>query len=306
MAAPTVSVIMPTYNYARYVAGALESVLAQTRPPHEVIVVDDGSTDATPEILAAFGSRIRVIRQQNQGGAASRNTGAAAATGDLLAFIDSDDRWMPAKLERQVARFLEDPALGLVHCGVLEIDAAGRPLRRVTRGAEGWITEKLLLFREPVILGGSSGMVVPRAVFEEVGGIDARLFNNDDWDLWYRIGLRYRVGFIPELLVQYRRHSGSLSGNIPRIEQGVLRIYDKAFAEAPPAIQRLRRRAYGNLHIGIAGFYLRAGQPGPALHRIACSLAMTPENVFWLLGYPFRAAWRRVHERPLAGVEAQP
>src|SRR5437763_447547 len=109
----TVSVIIPAYNFARYVPEAIDSVLAQTYAPFEVIVVDDGSTDDTPKVLAAYGNRIRAIRQVNQGVAAARNTGLAAAGGEYVAFIDSDDTWEPRKLQLQMDRFDADPDLGL-------------------------------------------------------------------------------------------------------------------------------------------------------------------------------------------------
>src|SRR5947199_8414115 len=110
---------MPAYNYARYLREAIDSALGQTCAPLEVIVVDDGSTDETPEVLSSYGDRIRVIRQQNQGVAVARNAGIAAAGGDYLAFLDSDDIWYPRKLELQNARFRDgDRSHGLVHRGV--------------------------------------------------------------------------------------------------------------------------------------------------------------------------------------------
>src|SRR5437773_3781756 len=113
----TVSVVIPTYNYARYLPEAIDSALAQTHAPLEVIVVDDGSTDDTPRVLAVYGDRIRVIRQANRGPGAARNTGIAAARGEYVGFLDADDVWLPRKLELQMARFEADQGLGLVHCG---------------------------------------------------------------------------------------------------------------------------------------------------------------------------------------------
>src|SRR5262245_58814803 len=110
----TVSVIIPNYNYGRFLREALDSALNQTLPPLEVIVVDDGSTDESPEILESYGDRIRVIRQKNQGVGIARNTGAEAARGELLAFLDADDYWFPQKLEKQVEKINSDPELGMV------------------------------------------------------------------------------------------------------------------------------------------------------------------------------------------------
>src|SRR5436190_9018266 len=124
----TVSVVIPTYNYARYLGAAIDSALQQTHAPLEVIVVDDGSTDDTPRLLDGYGDRIRVIRQKNSGVAAARNAGVREARGELIAFLDSDDLWKPRKLELQIARFEADPGLGLVHCGAETLDDQnGRP-----------------------------------------------------------------------------------------------------------------------------------------------------------------------------------
>ncbi|HEX3110532.1 MAG TPA: glycosyltransferase family A protein, partial [Thermoanaerobaculia bacterium] len=112
----SVSVVIPSYNYARYLGEAIDSALGQTLPPLEVIVVDDGSTDDTPAVLAAYGDRIRVLRQKNAGVAVARNSGIAAARGECVAFLDADDVWLPRKLELQIPLFTD--SVGLVHCGV--------------------------------------------------------------------------------------------------------------------------------------------------------------------------------------------
>jgi hypothetical protein len=137
---------------------------------------------------------------------AARNAGAALAQGDLLAFLDADDVWLPDKLEAQAARFAADPALGLVHCAVEEIDGEGRALRTRMDGMEGRVAEEMLLFRRAVILGGGSGAVVTRARFEEVGGFDESLGTSADWDLHHRIARRSDVGFVPRVLLRYRVH----------------------------------------------------------------------------------------------------
>ena len=113
---PTVSVIIPTYNRAPFVGEAIESALAQTRPPLEVVVVDDGSTDDTADRVAHYGDRVVYVRQTNAGPATARNTGIGHARGDLIALLDSDDRWLPQKLEWQVPLF-DDPEVGMVHAG---------------------------------------------------------------------------------------------------------------------------------------------------------------------------------------------
>jgi glycosyltransferase involved in cell wall biosynthesis len=111
MSAPLVSCIVPCYNGARYLGECLESILGQTHEPLEVIVVDDGSTDASPDVIAGFGSRVRYHRRENGGPAAACNTGLALATGEFIAFLEQDDLWSPGKVRRQLLEFAADPAL---------------------------------------------------------------------------------------------------------------------------------------------------------------------------------------------------
>src|SRR5262245_31985364 len=129
-----ISVIIPTYNHAGFLTAAIESVLAQTLKPSEVIVVVDGSTDDTCSVLLAFEDKVRVVNQKNLGVSAARNNGARVARGSLLAFLDSDDVWLPEKLSHQFQRFQRDPELGLVHCGLQYIDQQGVVIGLETRG----------------------------------------------------------------------------------------------------------------------------------------------------------------------------
>lgn len=298
---PTVSVIIPNYNYGRYLAETLESVFAQTLSPHEVIVIDDGSTDNTSEVLSSYGERIRVIHQQNRGVAAARNAGVELASGELVAFLDADDIWLPRKLERQLERFVADPGLGLVFCGGEEIDAKGVLLGRPrVDGMEGWIANEILLFERPAVLMPGSGALVPRRIFEEVGGFDGRLPPSEDWDVSYRIACRYKVGFVPEVLLQYRIHGTNSHMNIRRMERGMLIAFGKAFADPDPQIQALRQRAYGNLHMSLAGSFFRAGQYRDFSKHALKSLWFAPHNYTRLIGFP-RRLWQR---HKLAGSEA--
>ena len=118
----SVSVVIPTYNYGRFIKTAIGSVLDQTRSPAEIVVVDDGSTDETAAVVAAFGKAVRYIRQDNAGVCAARNRGVSESTGELIAFLDADDTMEPSNLEKQVARFESDDEIGLVHCAMREFD----------------------------------------------------------------------------------------------------------------------------------------------------------------------------------------
>jgi len=290
----TVSVIIPTYNHAVFLSEALESVFAQTCSPLEVIVVDDGSTDGTADVLCGYERRIRVLRQANRGVAAARNAGASVASGELLALLDADDMWLPAKLERQIARLDSEPEVGLVHCGVAEVDGRGRQFRARLDGMEGSVSTEMLFFRRGVILGGGSAAVVRRAAFLDVGGFDEALSTSADWDLYYRLARRYPVGFVPEVLVRYRVHGGNMHRNVRAMARDMLAAYAKVFAEQDPELQRLRHRAYGRLHSMLAGSFFRAGEYRRFARHAGASVAARPGQVGYFAGYPVRALRRCV------------
>lgn len=296
----SVSVVIPVHNHARFLPEALESVFRQSLQPREVIVVDDGSTDGTGEVLRTYAGRIRLLRQANRGVAAARNAGAVAASGELLAFLDADDVWHASKLERQAVGFSTDPELGLVHCGVEEVDAQGRLLRTRLDGMEGWVSREMLLFRRGVILGGGSAAVVVRAVFESVGGFDEGLSTSADWDLYYRIAERCRVGFVPEVLVRYRVHGGNMHRNVHVMATDMLRAYAKVFSKRDPDVERLRRSAYGRLHSMLAGSYFRAGDYRQFVRHALASLTTRPERFGYFVGYPVRVL-RRCLSAPKVG-----
>ena len=290
------SVIIPTFNHATFLPGALESVFAQTFHPLEVIVVDDGSTDGTAKVLRVYEGRIRAVAQSNRGVAAARNAGAAAASGELLAFLDADDAWLPAKLARQTGCFGAEPGTGLVHCGIVEVDGRGHQLRTRLDGMEGWVSREMLLFRRGVILGGGSAAVIRRAAFLEVGGFDEGLSTSADWDLYYRIARRYPVGFVPEVLVRYRVHSGNMHRNIHAMTSDMLAAYAKAFSEQDPELQRLRRCAYGRLHAMLSGSFFQAGEYRQFARHALASVAERPGQIAYFASYPVRAFRRRLAE----------
>ena len=288
-----VSVIIPAYNHARFLGACVESALGQTLAPAEVIVVDDGSTDDTAAVLERFSGHVHVVRQPNRGVSAARNAGAAAAQGDALAFLDADDEWLPRKLEAQVARLQAGPLVGLVHCGVVEIDAEGRVLGERLDGLEGRVAEEMMLFRRGVILGGGSAAVVPRGAFSETGGFDESLSTSADWDLYHRIARRRAVAFVPQALVRYRVHGGNMHADVGRTAREMRRAYERAFAE-DTALRPMRRLAYGGLHAMLAGSFHAQGRYAEAFGHGLRALAHDPTRIKRLLGYPLRR-WRRSH-----------
>jgi glycosyltransferase involved in cell wall biosynthesis len=203
------SVIIPTYNRASVLARAVDSVLAQTCPPDEIIVVDDGSTDHTGDVLAAYGRRLSVIRQDNGGVSRARNAGIRAASGDLIALLDSDDAWRPKKLEHQMAALTARPDLPLCHTDEIWIRYGVRvnPMQKHQKRGGDIFPDCL-----PICVISPSSVVLRRAIFDEVGLFDETLPACEDYDLWLRIAYQHEVLFLEEpLLIKYGGHADQLS-----------------------------------------------------------------------------------------------
>ena len=212
-----VSVIIPVYNRPEAVCRAIESVLTQTCQDFEVVVVDDASTDATPAVVEACADpRVTLIRhERNRGGSAARNTGIQASSAPYVAFLDSDDEWLPHKLERQLAVF-EGAAnrVGLVYAGVERVYEDGVVSRDHPR-SERDLTRALLLEN---VIGETSVGMVRRRVLDETGGFDESLPSCQDLDLWLRISERFDCVAVPEVLVRVikGREGDRISEDVPR------------------------------------------------------------------------------------------
>lgn len=288
-----VSVIIPNYNYAHYLPECIDSVLAQTYPEIEVIVVDDGSSDGSREVLEGYDQQITRLYQKNQGVSAARNNGFKASTGEFVAFLDADDAWLPKKVEKQVERFERDPDLGLVHVGVAEIDSEGKVLVERLEGVEGAVSTILLQLKREGVLGGGSGSMVPRSVLDELGGFDTRLSTSADWDLFYRISERWPVGFVPEVLLRYRVHNSNMHGNVAVLERDMKLAFEKAFTHPKVEIASVRRLAYGSLYQILAGSYFRSGNYSAFVLNSLKSLYFHPPNIRHFLRYGQRRPNRR-------------
>lgn len=288
-----VAVIIPTFNHAGFVSRAVQSVLDQTHPPAEVIVVDDGSSDNTQEVLAGFGSAIRAVKQENRGVAAARNFGVRLSTAPLVAFLDADDAWHPTKLERQVERIRGRPEIGFVNCGLEEVDSAGRTLGYRNEGLGGWIARDLLLLHDGVAPAGGSSVLIPRHVFDSVGGYDERLSTSADWDLSLRIAVRHPVEFVSEPLVLYTLHESGMHFNISTMEHDTMLGFEKAFASHPEEFGPIRREALSNLFMILGTSYANNGNPRRGSYFIAKSLLYRPGRIVYVLGYPLRRLRRK-------------
>lgn len=267
----TVSVVIPAFNAASFLAEALESVFSQTRPPDEVVVVDDGSTDGTRQILSSYRDRVKAITQSNSGPARARNRGIAASTGRYIAFLDADDTWRPEKLALQMAMLLDSPECGLVYSQWIEVKqdsgregaACPEPVR------QGFLFDELLV--ESFIL--LSSVVVPRDVFERVGVFNEELFTAEDTHLYLRIARKYPVAAVSQPLVRRWKHKHNLSDRFD-IPVGSLACLDKIvrlFPDTAPAGYTPMKRAYLSRGAALMRDYLFSGYPARA-RRTAMAL----------------------------------
>jgi glycosyltransferase involved in cell wall biosynthesis len=245
---PRVSVVVPAYNAEAYLAETLASVREQSYDDWEVVVADDGSTDRTVEIAESLGERFVVARgASNEGPAAARNRALAAASGELVAFLDADDLWAPGFLTRMTQLYDDERDRGRV--GIVACDAR-------LLGADGFRAETYMeLMRVPdeVTVAGMlvtnaifvSGALAPRAVVDEAGGFSPELFGTEDYDLWLRIlELGYRVASTRETLSVYRLRRGSVSTSSARMARSFQLTYERALARGrlTPREKRIARR----------------------------------------------------------------
>jgi glycosyltransferase involved in cell wall biosynthesis len=297
---PTVAAVIPVYNGGAFVAEAIESVLGQTHPVAECIVVDDGSTDPTAEIVARFGGRVRLIRQANSGVATARNRGAAAASARYVAFLDADDAWAPEKLERQLAAAGELERPGLVLCDLaLFDDVTGAALGRAAMRPGPGTLRDMVLFEGVETVSCSSTALLERALFDALGGFDPALSQSADWDLLARALLAGPVVSVPEPLARYRVHGASMSRNVALLEHDMTRAFAKLFArdDLPPDVRDIRRRAEANLHRMLAGSYFRRRAARGFVRNTARSIARDPAALRWYAALPARRARAALRSR---------
>ncbi len=270
----SVAVVIPAFNRADLLPETLRSVLAQTRRADEIIVVDDGSSDDTAEIAAAF-SGVTVIRQSNAGESAARNHAIQAARSEWVAFLDSDDIWRENKLEVQMAALEQSPGYDACTCNALELEHSGSkgtmppsnlpPSDQIGPGLRGSL-------RLP-----PGTVVVRRQLLLDLGGFDTTLRYAEDWDLWLRLvaaGCRFLL--CPEPMLLIRAHGTNLSNHSLRMMESELKIWDRHIAPLHPALLRpLYRRAARSHFLGRAALVERE-QKRPHLGIMARSLLLSP------------------------------
>jgi glycosyltransferase involved in cell wall biosynthesis len=217
-----ISVVIPTFNRAELLTGAIRSVLNQTFQDFEVLIVDDGSSDTTPDVVKSFDdNRIHYVRHTApRGGAAARNTGIARAGGEYVAFLDDDDEWFPHKLASQMAVMRRsEPEVAAIYSGYFIVErATGRVCGRMTPKAKGDLSAELLA-NNPI--GGTSCMLVKKDCLEKVGCFDESLPSFQDRDLWIRLSREFRFDYVEEPLLNYYVHPKKVWTNFDALLQGL-------------------------------------------------------------------------------------
>ena len=265
---PTVGVIIPAYNCDRYIVQAIESVLAQEDCQYEIIVIDDGSTDSTEQVLKPYSDRqaypagnyFRYIKQENQGVAAARNHGIAVARANLISFLDADDYFLPGKLARQAEILLKRPDLGMVHSGWQRVDSQGNKLLDVRPWSqipeldlENWLRWK------PVL---PSAMMFRREWLQYVGGFDARFPPAEDTNLVLKLALKgCKTAWLREVTVCYRQHeSSAMHKGLPQA-RSLMAVTDDFFAQPnlPSEVKLMEQSVRHGTLVWIAWYLYHTG-----------------------------------------------
>jgi glycosyltransferase involved in cell wall biosynthesis len=254
---PSVSVIIPAYNAEKYIEESIESVFAQSYQDFEIIVIDDGSTDRTPEVLDRFGEKLRVVRGRNRGPSGARNIGISVSRGKYVAFLDSDDLWTPDKLAVQVAFLERHSDIGMVFADMLKFNARGvivnsylKNVHKIRdcydmllKSQSGLDNATELLLQCNLIPTGS--VLVRKDCLERAGLFDENLKTVEDLDLWLRLSMVTKFGFVPRVLKHKREHDANVSSD-----------FCKAVAADIYMVNKFRKE-YCDFNKAYGGYYRR-------------------------------------------------
>jgi glycosyltransferase involved in cell wall biosynthesis len=285
---PRVSVIVPAYNAAVYLPYAIDSVLAQTRPDWEIVIVDDGSTDHTQEVVDRYkpelGDRLQYIYQSNRGLPAARNAAMRVARGEFIALLDADDVWLPHRLERGLAVMDAEADTGLVHGRVMRINTQGSVTGQLAvepRYLTGRIARYIYTRRAHIVC---PTVLFRKSCLETAGWFDEAMQATEDRDLWFRIALRYKVSFIDEALAYYRISPSSMTSNLDRLLRG--QLYFVAKHHQSGAVSRVAQlQALGNVYRELGDSRFRGGAVAKSIGSYLKAVVynpFSPANVYML------------------------
>jgi len=255
---PLVSIVITTYNYADYLRTCLDSVLVQTYENYEIIVINDGSTDHTDEVIAPYlkNERIKYIKQKNAGQTVAKNNGIRQSSGDFIAFLDADDYWMAEKLKKQLSLFATDQELGVVYTLASWVDENDNPRKiNAPKPHRGWITNNMIIDNFVPF----SSALVKKECFDKAGNFDESLDMGIDWELWLRISKYFKFAYVDERLIAYRvGHPGQMSKKQEKRQQQADFISERFVKQNPGLIsKRALRKAEANTYKYRGDYYAR-------------------------------------------------
>lgn len=279
---PTISVIVPAYNAERTILKTIESVQKQSFSDFELIVINDGSTDRTLELLGTIKDpRIKTFSYSNGGLPVARNRGISHATGDFITFLDADDLWTPDKLELQLAALQQHPEAGVAYSWTHFMDEqgesfhAGKPVF-----FEGNVYARLLVGN---FLDSGSNPLIRKQAIESVGKFDPTLGSCEDWDFWLRLAARWPFVVVAKPQILYRKTSGAMSSKIEVMEKYNLIVIERAFQSAPLELQFLKNQSLANLYQFLAHLYLTrisgAGGADQAAQKLRAAIRLYPRTL---------------------------
>jgi glycosyltransferase involved in cell wall biosynthesis len=288
----TVSVVIPAYNAARFIEAAVDSVLAQSFQDIEVLVVDDGSTDETEALVSRYGSKIRYLRQNNGGVAAARNRGIEESDGRYVAFLDSDDAWLPKKLEHQITALERARECRACYSAIAVCTESLIPLTIQRSWRRGSALQDLLLLGN--VIGSPSSVLCDRRLFSAIGSFDPNLSQCADWDMWVRMATVTEFVYLDEPLVTYRQHGSNMSRDPALLERDSVTVLEKAFnlSNVPPRLKSRQRDALGRNYRVLAGTYFHARRYHDCFRCITRAVELSPRQLGYLAGFPYRVGGR--------------
>ncbi|MGF1522701.1 MAG: UDP-glucose 4-epimerase GalE [Leptolyngbyaceae cyanobacterium] len=289
---PLVSVVIPAHNAETFLAKTLASIQSQTYSDLEILVIDDGSSDRTPDIVREFAqldSRIQLFQQANAGVAAARNCGIQNAKGEFIAPIDADDLWCPETVEKLVSRLQKScPDVGVVYAWSIDIDEQEQPIGGFHAATVVGNVYKTLICHN--FLGNASSTLIRKTCLDYVGGYDSQLKAQnaqgcEDWDLYLRLAERFKFEVVPEFLVGYRKMMSSMSGNfsqMARSQQQMLQVVQCQHPEIPNFLYRLSRSSF-YLHLA-SQYNISSGNARGTLFWLWQAIRVDPVTPFGRLG----------------------
>ncbi|MBI4095127.1 MAG: glycosyltransferase [Candidatus Liptonbacteria bacterium] len=271
---PKISAVITTWNRSLMLKSAIASVLAQTVKDFELLVLDNGSTDDTEEVVRSFGDkRIRYVNHGRIGISEARNRGVREAKGEFVGFLDDDDEWLPEKLEKQLALFgKSSERVGMIYGGFRRV-RDGKTYETFRPKLRGSVLEAYLCERDP-LTGSASNPLIRKSVFGAVGGYDEALKTSEDWEFYLRLMRKFEVDFVPDAILKIRTHSGARLGD---------RLLDAANAERKVCrefadILKTRPRCRSSYLQAIGGKFCRAGELKEGRAYLKKALSVSPSN----------------------------